>query len=168
VTPFLTVPVAKLGALLMAFLACDLRAPVQVSASAAVLEAREHAAARRAQTLVAAKACGQEPVENGAAVRIAFFVNSADLTEAGWNALSAASARLACAPELAALVVSQGDPHRLASYRREVAERRAEAIAAYFGGDGVSEGRIVRAPRQDGSPIKADRVILIEAMGPDV
>jgi hypothetical protein len=159
-------PAAKLGALLLGVLTLDLRSPVQVLPSAAVLEARARAAARREQTLVAAQDCPRGPVENGTSVTVAFALHSADLTEAGRAALDAAAARLVCAPKLTAMILSQGDAHRLAGYRREVADRRAEMIAAYFRGDGVFGDRVERAP-PEGAPLVSGGVLLVEAVGPD-
>ncbi len=159
-------PVAKLGAFLFAVLTCDLRKPVQISPSAAVLEARDHAAARHGQMLAAASDCHTTPSADGPVVTIAFDRFSTNLTDAGLSTLDAMAARLACAPELTALIVSQGDAHRLAVYRQEVAERRAEAIAARLDADGVPTGRVVRAPPADDAPGRTEGVVLIKAMGP--
>jgi outer membrane protein OmpA-like peptidoglycan-associated protein len=96
-----------------------------------------------------------------------FDLHTAELTEAGRKALSEAAERLACAPDRPTLVVSNGDPHRLAGYRRDVAERRTEVIESYFRDNAVSGDRVLRAPSPGVSPVETAGVILIEAVGPD-
>ncbi|MGH6911215.1 MAG: hypothetical protein ACREE0_15330 [Phenylobacterium sp.] len=164
---FLSATAAKLGTLLIGLLAIDLRVPVQVSPSVAVQDARVRAAAQRAQALTARKACQPSPVESDQTVRVGFILHSADLTEAGRTALSEAAVRLACAPDWTAEVVSRGDLHRLAGYRREIAERRADVITAYFRDHGVSDDRVARARSDMGEDGKTGRILLIEAVGPD-
>ena len=165
-TALLAEPAARLAAMLCAVLSFDLRTPVRVSPSHAIMDARAHAAARRMEAGSASAGCSEDAQESADTVVVPFANYSADLNEPQRSALDPIAARLSCVPNLAVLIVSDGDAHRLEAYRREVAERRAEVIAAYLRAHGAPAVHIARGSAADAGATQAEGVLVITAVGP--
>lgn len=130
---------------------------VEPTLSQAVVDAR----ARR--NAPAAPACPTDPVTAVSPVTVGFAFNDSELTQAMGRSLLPPARWLACHPNVPAVIRPDADGHGSPADQDTLAQKRAEAVRAYFVGQGVPAERIRILPRAGAEP--TGEVVLVRAEG---